>query len=138
MLSGALPPTKYIAELRNSAGCLSCFGWGEICYRDFESIVCGAVLIKPTLAPIETWPDLFKENDTYVPFKWDFSDFEQIIQKFANGEFSDTAQNAREKYANALSKDGMQAFRERFASIVYSTDLADEESVSFERHSTCK
>ena len=26
---------------------------------------------------METWPDLFVKNETYIDYKWDLSDFEE-------------------------------------------------------------
>lgn len=51
------------------------FGWGEVCFRDFECFLAGAVLFKPSMDHLETWPNYYVPNVTYVPFAWDFSDF---------------------------------------------------------------
>jgi hypothetical protein len=73
-LSGLVPKKQYNQEIKNIQAVLSPFGWGEICYRDIESVLNGAVLIKPDMSHLETWPDLFRENETYVPVQWDGSD----------------------------------------------------------------
>jgi spore maturation protein CgeB len=57
--------------------CISPFGYGEICWRDFEAILCGCLLIKPDMSHVETNPDIFMAGQTYVPVKWDFSDLEE-------------------------------------------------------------
>lgn len=67
---------KYLAELKRSKTCVSPYGWGEVCYRDFEAIICGALMIKPDMDHLETWPDIYKKNETYVPLNWDMSDLE--------------------------------------------------------------
>jgi hypothetical protein len=74
VLQGLVPKSQYEAEMRTSSAVLSPFGWGEICYRDFEAILNGAVLVKPRMDSLETWPDIFIENQTYIPVAWDGSD----------------------------------------------------------------
>ena len=57
---------KYFKELKNSNFSFSPFGWGEICYRDFESFLYKCILIKPDMDHIETWPNLYIKNKTYI------------------------------------------------------------------------
>jgi hypothetical protein len=70
-LTGHLPLEEYNKELFHSAAALSPFGWGEICFRDFEAIINRAVLLKPSMDHIETWPDIYKADRTYVSLDWD-------------------------------------------------------------------
>jgi hypothetical protein len=67
----------YYREMRTSKICISPFGYGEICWRDFEAILCGCLLVKPDMSHVETNPDIFIGHQTYVPVKWDFSDLEE-------------------------------------------------------------
>ena len=64
----------YYNELGNAKLSVSPFGLGEITYKDFETIICGALLVKPDMGHVETWPDLYLDGRTYVSCKWDFSD----------------------------------------------------------------
>jgi hypothetical protein len=73
-LRGRIPLAQYNRELRGAAATLSPFGWGEICFRDFEAIISRSVLLKPSMEHIETWPDVYRANETYVPLSWDASD----------------------------------------------------------------
>lgn len=68
---------QYYDELRRSKICVSPFGYGEICWRDFESILCQCLLIKPDMSHIKTSPNIFVPYKTYVPVKWDFSDLQE-------------------------------------------------------------
>jgi Glycosyl transferases group 1 len=77
---------QYQKELRASRACLSPFGYGEICWRDFEAILAGALLIKPDVSHIETQPGVFLPFKTYVPVKWDFSDLEEKITYYLDNE----------------------------------------------------
>ncbi len=118
---GTIRLRHYLKELRNSRVALSPFGWGEICYRDFEIIICGATLLKPDCHHMETWPKLYIKDKTYIPFKWDFSDFHGIIESLLDREkeLIEIAQRAQETYHYYLfSREGRQAFCERFSSLV--------------------
>ena len=65
---------EYYLEMLSSKICLSPFGFGEICWRDFEAVICGCLLVKPDMSHLETTPDIFRPNETYVPVRWDYSD----------------------------------------------------------------
>ena len=71
-------PEQYYQELRSGLMCVSPFGYGETCWRDFESILCRTLLIKPDMGHLRTVPDVFRPYETYVPCKWDFSDLEAV------------------------------------------------------------
>ncbi len=70
---------KYIEELKQCKVCVSPYGWGEVCYRDFEAAIYGCILIKPDMSHIETWPHIFEESETYIPVQWDMSDAKEAI-----------------------------------------------------------
>ncbi len=73
-------PIAYMRELRASKLCVSPFGYGEICWRDFEAVVQGAVLVKPDVSHVDTEPDVFVPNETYVPVRWDLADLEEKVR----------------------------------------------------------
>ena len=70
---------KYLNELRNCKLALSPFGYGEVCFRDFEIIINGAALIKPDMSHMKTWPDIFQPNETYIPFNWNSDNLVEVI-----------------------------------------------------------
>jgi hypothetical protein len=72
-----VPIEQYCNELSRSKISVSPFGYGEICWRDFESILFQCLLIKPDMSHIKTFPDIFVPYKTYVPIKWDFSDLNE-------------------------------------------------------------
>lgn len=72
---------KYMEELRNARLCFSPFGYGELCWRDIEAIQTGATLIKQNMDHLQTLPNLYEADVTYLPIKWDFSDLEEVVQK---------------------------------------------------------
>ncbi|KIC39101.1 hypothetical protein RA27_18190 [Ruegeria sp. ANG-R] len=69
-----VPQQEYYNEMLNSRLTVSPFGFGELCWRDFEAILCGSVLVKPDMSHIMTYPDLFVPGETYIPIAWDYSD----------------------------------------------------------------
>jgi hypothetical protein len=71
---------QYMSELRNSKLCFSPFGYGELCWRDIEAIQTGSVLIKPDMGHLETLPNIYIPNKTYLPIRWDFNDFTEKAQ----------------------------------------------------------
>ncbi len=78
---GRLPYRAYKKELEQTCIAPSPFGWGEICWRDFEVFLSGALLLKPAMDHLETWPAYFEEDVTYVAHRWDAADFQaKIVQ----------------------------------------------------------
>ncbi|PIE07388.1 MAG: hypothetical protein CSA74_08395 [Rhodobacterales bacterium] len=71
---------QFLAELRSSKVCFSAFGYGEVCWRDYEAIQNGAVLLKQDMSHMETRPDVFVPGETYVPVRWDLADFEDKVR----------------------------------------------------------
>lgn len=53
---------------------MSPFGCGEVCFRDFEAVLNDSLLLKPHMDHLETWPDIFRPGETYVPISWDGDD----------------------------------------------------------------
>jgi hypothetical protein len=80
-LTGPTSQAQYNRELLQSKAVLSPFGWGELCLRDFEAIRSGAVLVKPKMDHLETWPNIFYPNHTYVPIQWDGSDLLSVVDE---------------------------------------------------------
>lgn len=109
---------KYLKELRESKTCVSPFGHGEICYRDFEAIINGCVLIKPDMSHIKTWPDLYKKNETYVSVKWDLSDLEDKLHQVITNydQYKEMAIHAQNIYKKSISDPGN--FIRRFQGII--------------------
>ncbi|MBL8845854.1 MAG: glycosyltransferase family 1 protein [Hyphomicrobium zavarzinii] len=78
---GNLGHVAYLQELQASKVCFSPFGYGEVCWRDYEAIMSGSVLLKPDMSHIETDPDIFVPGKTYVPLRWDLADFEEKVRE---------------------------------------------------------
>lgn len=79
---GRVSTHRYFLELGASRIVFSPFGWGELCFRDYEAVACGALLVKPSMEHLKTSPDIFVPNETYVPVKWDLSDLEEKCRHY--------------------------------------------------------
>jgi hypothetical protein len=112
--------SEYFSELRNSQIGVGPFGVGEITLRDFEIIICGAALIKPDMNHLETWPNLFQPDETYVPHKWDLSDLkEKLNGLIGNPDLRiQLAMKAQKNYKEAVSPEGLANFADRLIGIM--------------------
>mgnify|MGYP001548079625 FL=1 len=84
---GKVSKKLYLSELTNIKVSVSPFGWGELCYRDIESIMSGCILLKPSMEHLETFPDIYIKNKTYISIDWDLHDLkEKMIHVLDNYE----------------------------------------------------
>ena len=92
------PYNEYIDILRRSKMTLSPFGMGEVCFRDFEIIQFGSVMIKPDMSRVHTYPNIYIPYETYIPCKLDWSDLNDQIQYVLDNynECKDIALNAQQ------------------------------------------
>lgn len=67
----------YDKILKSSFVCLSPLGYGA-CYRSFEGLYAGNVVVQPDSSYMISWPNIFVSGDHYVVCKNDFSDVELI------------------------------------------------------------
>lgn len=77
---GKKSPQEYFNILSRSKCALSPYGMGEICFRDFEIIQNGSVLIKPDMSNVITYPNIYIPYETYIPCKLDYSDLMEKIE----------------------------------------------------------
>ncbi len=85
-LMGETSQAAYNREVSNSKIVLSPFGWGELCLRDYEAVLGGALLLKPDMSHLETWPDVFLPHETYAPFDWDATDLIEVAERYLGDE----------------------------------------------------
>lgn len=111
-----IPKKEYIKEGHSAKSILSPFGWGEICGRDFEAIVYGGCMIKQDMSHCITYPDIYQAGKTYVPLKWDFSDFKEVLSKAASQEYRNIAKQAQEYYKFFFTKGGRRDFAKHLIS----------------------
>lgn len=120
--TGKLSRREYFAEMIAAKVVVSPFGYGEITLKDFEAFLCGAVILKPDISHMETWPDFFECDGTVVCHRWDLADFEERLEAVLHGYercYVDIARQGQERYVRYAASDyGAQAFCERFIKII--------------------
>ena len=117
---GKIPKKQYLKTMRSSKAIISPFGWGEICYRDFETFISGAALIKPKVDHLDTWPNLYKENNTYIPIPWKIEEWKEIIPNILDNRNNllEIAENGQNAYKKIWSTQGNETFCEHFISMI--------------------
>lgn len=81
---GRVSRDEYFNELFNAKLCFSPFGYGEVCWRDFEAMLTGSLLLKPDMSHLDCYPEMFIPNETYVSLAWDLSDFDEKVDYYLN------------------------------------------------------
>ncbi|MFX0138284.1 MAG: hypothetical protein ACFFDN_31880 [Candidatus Hodarchaeota archaeon] len=117
---GRIQKKKYLQTQRSSKAIFSPFGWGEVCYRDIETFLAGAALIKPNMEHIETWPNLFKKNETYIPISWKIEDWDKEIPEILSNEtlLLKVAKTGQNQYKKLFTREGRDFFCDRFIQMV--------------------
>jgi len=113
----------FFRELAQSKAVFSPFGWGEVAIRDFETFLAGALLLKPDMSHMETWPNLYRDGETMVAISWDLDDLQAKLEDVTNnyGDYLDIARSGQQAYKNHLvGKAAAEAFCARFETIVRS------------------
>lgn len=115
---GIVPKSIYIENLKRSNAIVSPFGWGEICYRDFEAFIYGSALIKPNMDHLDTWPNLYKPNKTYIPISWNSDKWENEFQEILNDEklMLNVAELGQNSFRKLWGIEGQEYFCKRLSS----------------------
>jgi hypothetical protein len=95
---GRVSRRQYFEELASSKLCFSPFGYGEVCWRDFEAMSTGALLLKPDMSHLRLVGDFFRPYETYIPLSWDLSDLADKVAHYIHhdSERESIARNAFE------------------------------------------
>lgn len=111
----------YLEEMRDARVAISPFGFGEITLKDFEAFLCGALVLKPNMSHMETWPDLFRDGETITTHKWDLSDFSAVLEASLadNVKRLEIAERGQQSYRHHIAtQSGHEEFCLRFSRIV--------------------
>jgi len=103
------PFPEFADILRRSKCTLSPFGMGEPCFRDFEIIQFGSVMIKPDMSNVITHPNIYKPYETYIPCELDWSDLIEKIEwvKDNPAKCAEIVENARQTVQKAYSIENL-------------------------------
>jgi hypothetical protein len=104
-----LPFNEYIEVLYQSKLSLSPFGMGEICFRDFECMQYGTMIVKPNMSIIDTKPNIYIEDETYISVNHDWSDLGEKIKHIIGNfdEYSNLLNNFREKFSKEYTLENL-------------------------------
>ncbi len=110
---------SYLEQLKNSKISIGAFGWGEICYREFEAIKMGAAVLFPNVDYLETWPNIYQDNFSYMSYKLDFSDFFEKIELLLNDNDlrENIVKNSQKICRNVYSDEGLNYLTKFFKDI---------------------
>jgi hypothetical protein len=124
LTTNKLSRRSYFKELKMSKIVISPFGWGEITLKDFEVFLTGGLLMKPCMDHLITWPDLYKKNDTYIPFSWNCTDLEDKISEILGNykKYISIALSGQNNYRKYIyHPDQANLFIEHFKAIIDSS-----------------
>jgi hypothetical protein len=112
-----VPQQQYYEEMFRSRICVSPLGYGEVCWRDFEAIISGCLLIKPDMSHLRTHPDVFVPGETYIPVRWDYADLADICAHYLDRE-PERARIAENAYRVLTDYYSSDSFVSTFASVL--------------------
>ena len=104
IIADKIPFQEYIQKLQDSKICISPFGMGELCFRDFESILMGTIILRPDQSNIITSPNVYVEGETYIGCKLDWSDLEEKVD-FILSNFNELNQKINYNVQTMIKKE---------------------------------
>lgn len=119
-----LSKPAYFKELRQSRIVVSPFGYSELNYKDYETFICGALLLKPDMSHIETFPDLYHDRQTFVAHGWQLDDVVEKVEDILAhyDDYLEVARNGQAIYRRSVaSREGSEVFARRFLAILDDT-----------------
>lgn len=83
---GRVPRRIFYKTLTDTKVTVSVFGWGEVCYREYEATYAGSAVLMTDMSHVLTYPDFYASDAYYEPFRWDFSDFHEKVAKLIDDD----------------------------------------------------
>lgn len=123
----------YFRELRNSKIVTSPFGFSEVNYKDFETFIAGALLLKPDMSHLETYPNLYQADVTYLAHDWDLSDLDEKVERVLADypRYLEIAENGQNLYRDhTVGRDAHERFVSYFLDLLAEARVADGLSIS--------
>ena len=117
---GRVPRNQFYSTLASAQVTISTFGWGEVCYREYEASYCGSAVLMADMSDVETFPNLYVPDVYYVPYQWNFSDFEEKAMSLLNDapRRQALARSAQDMLMAQWTQAGRQKFAERFRDLL--------------------
>ena len=107
--SKRIPRGAYDDSLRRSISCVSPWGYGELCWRDFEAAAAGCVLVKPYTDWVDCWPQIFEAGVTYVTVCRNWCDLNDRLLDIKKdpAKYAPIVQEARARCRETLSDEAI-------------------------------
>lgn len=124
VFAGKVPRREYVARLCDSKIVLSCFGNGEICFREHEAWLTGAAVMMCDMGHLRAWPDRYRDGETYRAVNWDFSNLAEVYDDLRGNAANrlSLAESGQEMMRQMFLPAGLDAFATRFAALAKGTD----------------
>ena len=93
---------------------------GEVCYREFEAIQCGTAIMFPDMSNIDTWPNIYIDNKTYISYDLDFDNLEKKLTNLVNdsNKRRELVQNSQDIMNDLRNKVGKDYFIKKIFEII--------------------
>ena len=103
------PYNEFVDVMSRSKCTISPYGQGELCFRDFETIQFGSLMIKPDMSKVKTHPNIYKPYETYIPCKLDWSDLIEKIEWVKDNPIKckEIILNARNTFKKEYTKENL-------------------------------
>lgn len=111
--------SDYLGVLRRTRVLVSPWGFGEVCYRDFEAALMGCVLVKPRSDYVLTEPDMFRDDVTYASCLPNLEDLNEVIVK-VDKEWDDWYERRRQIRQQVLAVSAPEFAAKRVSNILRS------------------
>ena len=119
IIGGRLSPVEFHRQLIRSKLVISAFGWGEVCFREFEATWAGAAFAMPDMSIIETWPDIYIPGETYIALPWDFESVNEILDDALSRpkDLVAMAATAQQRLLAMRQREQLGIFSQKFSAI---------------------
>ena len=98
-----IPQEEYLQNMYNSKIIFSPYGFGAYgAPRDVQAAQFGSILIKPRIDWIDTTPNMYVEDETYIACEHDFSDLEEKVD-YVLGNFKKLQPYLTENFRKKLT-----------------------------------
>lgn len=102
----------FYKKIKQSILSVGTFGSGEICQRDFEATFLGSSFTTSNMNHIETWPNIYLPEITYLPLNWDFSNLDDVLERILSnrGLYNSLVLNSQNIIKESLGEKGKVYF----------------------------
>jgi len=119
-IDGKLAFDEYVDCLVSSRICISPFGMGEICFRDFECVQYGVPFIKMNMDNVDTYPNFYTSGITYVSCN-DWSELPSTIEKYmdslGNNLLNEITRVTRDTYSKLYNVENIILYWKKILNI---------------------